>query len=274
MASDISTTLALIGGGNMGSAMLAGLLSGESPPYTPDRILVVEASPERAEYLTSTFGVATTTLDEAPQRAGTILIVVKPYHVAGVLAELSGNLTDEHLIISAAGAIGIAQIEESLGGKNPVVRCMPNTAASVGEGMIAISAGTHAQPADLDKVQSLMECVGHVVRVPESQLDAVTALSGSGPAYFFYLAEALIDAGVLLGLSRPLAVELVNQTAVGAGLMLREAGDEAVRLRAEVSSPGGMTIAAIRALESGAVRAAVMSAAEAARDRSVEQRSA
>jgi pyrroline-5-carboxylate reductase len=254
----------------MGEALLSGLLGGARPAYRPEHLVVVEQYPDRAAYLRDTYGVSTVPVDEAARQAGTVLLLVKPHHVDGALAQLDPHVTTEHLIVSAAGGITTAQIERGLTARPPVVRCMPNTAVSVGHGMTAISAGTHADASHLDRTAALMEPVGRVIRVPEEQLDAVTALSGSGPAYFFFLAEALIDAGVLLGLTRPMAVELVTQTAVGAALMLRDSGTEPAALRAAVSSPAGTTIAAIRALEDRAARAATMAAALAARDRSVE----
>ncbi len=147
---------------------------------------------------------------------------------------------------------------------------MPNTPALVAEGITAISAGTHASAADLDVAEALLAPVGRVVRVPESQLDAVTAISGSGPAYFFFLVESMIEAGLLLGLPRQLAAELVVQTAVGSAIMLRDSGEHPVQLREAVTSPGGTTIAAIRELEVHGVRAAVIAAIEAAGRRSAE----
>jgi pyrroline-5-carboxylate reductase len=147
---------------------------------------------------------------------------------------------------------------------------MPNTPMVVGEAMSAISAGSHATAAHMAVVSELLSCVGQVIEVPESQQDAVTALSGSGPAYFFFLVEAMIDAGILLGLPRAVAAELIVQSAYGAAAMLRESDDHPVILREAVTSPGGTTIAAIRELEKHGVRAALIAAIEAARDRSVE----
>ena len=147
---------------------------------------------------------------------------------------------------------------------------MPNTPMLVGEAMSAISAGAHAEPEHLQLVEDLLSTVGKVVRVPESQQDAVTALSGSGPAYFFFLVEAMIDAGILLGLPRTVSAELIIQTAVGAAIMLRDSGEHPVMLREAVTSPGGTTIAAIRELEKHGVRPALLAAIEAAAIRSAE----
>jgi pyrroline-5-carboxylate reductase len=179
-------------------------------------------------------------------------------------------ITDQHVVVSVVAGVPTARIEAALEPGTRVVRCMPNTPALVAEGMTAIAAGRHAGPDDLDRAQALLAPVGRVVRVPESQLDAVTAISGSGPAYFFFLVEAMIEAGLLLGLPRDLAAELVIQTAVGSAVMLRDSGEHPVQLREAVTSPGGTTIAAIRQLEVHGVRAAVIAAIEAAGQRSAE----
>jgi pyrroline-5-carboxylate reductase len=161
-------------------------------------------------------------------------------------------------------------VEGGLPAGTPVVRVMPNTPMVVGEAMSAVSGGTHATPEHLALVEELLGAVGKVVRVPETQQDAVTALSGSGPAYFFFLVEAMIDAGILLGLPRAVVADLIVQSAYGAATMLRESSDHPVLLREAVTSPAGTTIAAIRELERHGVRAALIDAIEAARDRSVE----
>ncbi|HEX3790562.1 MAG TPA: pyrroline-5-carboxylate reductase [Pseudonocardiaceae bacterium] len=262
--------LTIIGGGNMGEALLSGLLAAEPQLLRPEQIAVVELSPERAAYLRERYGVPVLDLASAVRGASTVFLFVKPYHVDDLLPQLTEHVTDDQLIVSAVGGITIGHIEAGLAAKPAVVRCMPNTAVAVGAGMIGISAGSNAGEDHLDRTTELLRPVGRVVRVPETQLDAVTALSGSGPAYFFLLAEAMIDAGVLVGLTRQLATELVTQTAAGAGLMLRDLGSDPVALRAAVSSPGGMTIAAVRELEEHGLRAGMMAAVAAARDRSVE----
>jgi pyrroline-5-carboxylate reductase len=266
-----TTRLAVIGGGNMGEALLAGLLTGARATYQPEWITVVEPDAGRAAHLRDAYGVRVTDPVQAVREADTVLIIVKPYVVDTVLTRVGDQLTDDHLVISAAGGISTAHIESRLAAKPAVVRTMPNTAVAVGEGMIALTAGAHAGPAHLDRAEALMRPLGRVVRVTEPQLDAVTALSGSGPAYFFLLAEALVDSGILLGLPRGLADELVRQTAAGAGIMLRDSGTEPALLRAAVCSPGGTTIAAIREFENRGLRSATMAAALAARDRSVAQ---
>jgi pyrroline-5-carboxylate reductase len=186
------------------------------------------------------------------------------------LAELAGLIRPNTLVVSLCAGLPTALYERRLPDGVPVVRVMPNTPMLVGEAMSAISAGRFAADAHLQLTEELLGSVGKVVRVPESQQDAVTALSGSGPAYFFYLVEAMIDAGILLGLPRPMVTELITQSAVGAAQMLRQTGEHPVLLREAVTSPGGTTIMAIRELERHGVRAAILAAIEAARDRSVE----
>jgi pyrroline-5-carboxylate reductase len=203
-------------------------------------------------------------------KAGTLVLAVKPQDIDTLLSELAGAVTPQHLVVSVAAGITTRHIEAALPAGVSVVRCMPNTPALVDEAMTAISAGAHASEAHLAVAESLLRAVGRVVRVPESQLDAVTALSGSGPAYFFYLVEAMIDAGILLGLPRALAAELIVQTAIGSAVMLRDSGEHPMQLREAVTSPGGTTIAAIRELEVHGVRAALLAAIEAACLRSRE----
>jgi pyrroline-5-carboxylate reductase len=265
-----SGNLAIIGGGKIGEALLSGLLRGRTPLFTADQVVVVEHYPERAGYLQGKYGIKVVEIAEAAHNSATLLIAVKPQDIDTVLKELSDHVRAEHLVVSVAAGITISRIERGLPAGPAVVRCMPNTPALVDEAMTAISAGSHADDDHLQQAQTLLEAVGKVVRVPESQLDAVTALSGSGPAYFFFLVEAMIDAGILLGLPRALAADLIVQTAVGSAVMLRDSGEHPVQLREAVTSPGGTTISAIRELENHAVRAALIAAIEAARDRSVE----
>ena len=261
--------IAIVGGGKIGEALLSGLLRAQQPAAaTP--IAVVEHYPARQAYLRERYGVPVLEFAEAVSAADTVVIAVKPQDIDAVLAQLSATGTAGKLIVSVAAGITTARLEQGLPTGTAVVRCMPNTAALVDEAMTAVSAGSHASPEDLRRAQEMLSTVGKVVEVPESQLDAVTALSGSGPAYFFYRVEAMIDAGILLGLPRALAAELIVQSAVGSAVMLRDTGEHPVQLREAVTSPGGTTIAAIRELEKHAVRAALIAAIEAARDRSVE----
>jgi pyrroline-5-carboxylate reductase len=260
-------TIAILGGGKIGEALLSGLLRGER---TTADIVISEKHPERAAYLADTFGVQVADVAGAVKQAETLLIAVKPQDIDALLAEMAPAIEARHLVVSVAAGVTTAHIERGLPGGVPVVRCMPNTPALVDQAMTAVAAGAHAGDEHLSVAEALLGAVGRVVRVPEGQLDAVTALSGSGPAYFFYLVEAMIDAGILLGLPRTLAAELIVQTAVGSAMMLRDSGEHPVQLREAVTSPGGTTIAAIRELEVHGVRAALLAAIEAAARRSRE----
>ena len=259
--------LAIVGGGKIGEALLSGLTRRSGA----DGILVCERSPERAADLSARYGVPAVDLADAAARAEVLLIAVKPQDIGTLLDALGGSVDPgRHLVVSVAAGIPTARIEAALPAGTPVVRVMPNTPALVDEGMSVLSAGAHAGEEHLDEAEALLAAVGRVRRVPEDQQDAVTALSGSGPAYFFYLVEAMVDAGILLGLPRALAADLVVQTALGAAVMMRDSGEHPVQLREAVTSPGGTTIAAIRELERHGVRAALLAAIEAAHDRSVE----
>jgi pyrroline-5-carboxylate reductase len=260
-------SIAILGGGKIGEALLSGLLRGERGP---GEIIVSEKHPERAAYLVETFGVQVTDVASAVKQAGTLLLAVKPQDIDTLLAEMAPVIDTRQVVVSVAAGVTTAHIERALPAGVAVVRCMPNTPALVDQAMTAVAAGAHADNEHLVVAESLLGSVGRVVRVPEHQLDAVTALSGSGPAYFFYLVEAMIDAGILLGLPRTLAAELIVQTAVGAATMLRDSGEHPVQLREAVTSPGGTTIAAIRELEIHGVRAALLAAIEAAARRSKE----
>jgi pyrroline-5-carboxylate reductase len=263
----MNETVAIIGAGKMGEALLSGLLrSGRAP----SELLFTERHPERAAILESRFDVRPVTTAQAAESADTLLIAVKPQEMTLLLEDLGQAVTPANLIISIAAGIPTGFIEQRLPDGVPVVRVMSNTPVLVDEAMSVLSAGAHAGEEHLERTEKLLRAVGKVVRLPESQLDAVTALSGSGPAYFFYLVEAMIDAGILLGLPRAIAAELIVQTAIGSAVMLRDSGEHPVQLREAVTSPGGTTIAAIRELENHGVRAALLSALEAARDRSRE----
>jgi len=259
--------LALFGGGKIGEALLTGMLRGAR---APEDVVVVERYRDRGAYLASTYGVKVVDVPEAAGAASTLVLAVKPQDIPTLLGQLAPEITPRHLVVSVAAGIPTTKIEAALPAGTPVVRCMPNTPALVDQAMTAIAPGTSATAEHLAVAEELLGTVGRVVQVPENQLDAVTALSGSGPAYFFYLVEAMIDAGILLGLPRSLAAELIVQTAVGAATMLRDSGEHPVQLREAVTSPGGTTIAAIRELEVHGVRAALLAAIEAAALRSAE----
>lgn len=261
------TTIAVLGAGKIGEALLSGLLSGGR---SAEELLFTERYPERAEELTTRYGIAAVSVPEAAKRADVLVVAVKPQDIEPLLDELRTLITEDTLIVSLCAGLPTKLYERRLPEGVPVVRVMPNTPMLVGEAMSAISGGRHATPEQLSLVEEMLSSVGKVVKLPESQQDAVTALSGSGPAYFFFLVEAMIDAGILLGLPRAVAEKLIIQSAVGASTMLAQTGEHPVALREAVTSPGGTTINAIRELENHGVRAALLAAIESARDRSVE----
>jgi pyrroline-5-carboxylate reductase len=247
----------------MGEALLGGLL--EAGWATAAEVRVVEALPARRDELAGRFpGVEVT--DRVGPADGTVL-ATKPGDIAAACAGLGD---DAGRVLSIAAGVRLATLEEALPGGTPVVRAMPNTPALVGAGAAAIAGGTSATDDDLAWAESILAAVGTVVRVGEPLLDAVTGLSGSGPAYVFLVAEALVEAGVLVGLPRPIAAELAVQTLLGSAKLLAEGDDGPEALRAAVTSPGGTTAAGLRALEQAGVRAAFLDAVVAATERSRE----
>ncbi len=256
------TRVVVVGGGRMGEALVSGLLAAEWA--SPGDIAVVEVAAERRRALAERLpGVHVV---EAAPTAEAAVIAVKPGDVAAAAQALAE--AGVRRVLSIAAGVTIATLEAALGTDIGVVRAMPNTPAVLGAGASAIAAGSIATEDDLAWAEGILGSVGTVVRVAEASLDAVTGLSGSGPAYVFLLAEALIDAGVLVGLPRDVSVALTNQTLLGAARLLVESGDTPDALRAAVTSPGGTTAAGLRALESAGVRAAVLAAVTAATERS------
>ena len=261
------TRIAVLGAGKIGEALLTGLLAAGRSPAD---LAFTERHPERARELAERLDVPALDVPAAAERSDVLVVAVKPQDIDPLLAELAPAIRPGTLVVSLCAGLPTSLYERVLPAGTPVVRVMPNTPMLVGEAMSAISPGSHATDEHLAEVEKMLGSVGRVVRLPESQQDAVTALSGSGPAYFFFLVEAMIDAGILLGLPRAVAAELIVQTAVGSARMLRESGEHPVLLREAVTSPGGTTIAAIRTMEDHGVRAAMLAAIEAARDRSKE----
>jgi pyrroline-5-carboxylate reductase len=258
---------AVIGAGVLGETLLSGLLRAGR---AVDQLVVVEKRAERAAELKERYGVDVVADVAAAGSAETVLLVVKPQDMAEVLGDIAPALRRGQLLVSLAAGITTGFIESHVPHGVAVVRVMPNTPALVDEGMAAISPGTHCDDAHLAEAEELMASVGRVVRVPEKLQDAVTAISGSGPAYVFFVVESMIEAGVHLGLPRTIAHELAVQTLFGSAVMLRETGEHPAVLRERVTSPGGTTAAALRELEVHRVRAAFLAALEAARDRSRE----
>ncbi|MBX6381712.1 MAG: pyrroline-5-carboxylate reductase [Microbispora sp.] len=257
--------IAILGTGKMGEALLSGLVRAG---LRPDEIVATARRPERAQALRERYGVRIAGNAEAAKLAETLILAVKPQDMGALLTEISPHVAADRLVISVAAGITTAFVEARLGEGVPVVRVMSNTPVLVDEAMSVISAGAHASEEHLKRTEELLSPVGKVLRIPESQQDAATALSGSGPAYFFYLVEAMVDAGILLGMPRAAALDMVTQSIVGAAIMLRDSGEHPVILREAVTSPGGTTIAAIAELERHKVRAAFLDAIEAACERS------
>jgi pyrroline-5-carboxylate reductase len=259
--------IAILGAGKMGEALLSGLLRAGRAPC---EVAAVVRRPARGDELRAAHGIPVLTAAEAAAKAETLVIAVKPQDMEPMLGEVAGLVKPSQLVISMAAGITTSFIERRFTVQVPVVRVMSNTPALVDEAMSVISAGAFATDVHLRLAEELLSPVGKVLRIPESQQDAATALSGSGPAYVYYLVEAMVDAGILLGIPRRTALEMVTQTVYGAATMLRDSGEHPVILRDAVTSPAGTTIAAIRELEKHGVRAAFLAAIEAARDRGRE----
>jgi pyrroline-5-carboxylate reductase len=259
-------TIAIIGAGNMGGAVLAGLLEAG---HAPESVIVVEAREEQAAALREKHGVRTLPAAEAAAEADVVVLGVKPYGVVPVLESIASALRPGTTVVSLAAGVPTSAMEPAVPDGVSVVRVMPNTPALVGEGMSAVAGGAKATSEAVATAADLMGAVGKVVTVPESQIDAVTAISGSGPAYVFMVAEAWIEAGVHLGLTRDDATTLVIQTLAGSAKLL-ESGTHPAILREQVTSPGGTTAAALGALEQNGLRAAFLDATRAAFVRSQE----
>ena len=258
--------IAIVGGGRIGEALLSGLLSSGWSD-----IVVTNRSEARATELHERYGVeATTSNADAIAGAAVVVIAVKPQDIDALLTDIGASLAREQTVLSVAAAIPTAYIEARIADGVPVVRAMPNAPSMVHEGMAGIAAGAHAGDEHLALAEEVLTHLGRVVRVPEDAMDAVTALSGSGPAYFALLAEAMIEAGILLGVSREISTTLVVQTMLGTAKQLRDEKMHPVELRESVTSPGGTTIAAIRELEQAGVRAAFLNAIQAAMTRARE----
>ena len=260
-------TTAIFGAGVMGETLLSGLLRSGRPAAD---IVITEKRADHAATLRERYGVRVLGNAEAAQIADVLVLVVKPQDMDGLLSEIRDHIAPGNLVVSLAAGIPTAYLESRLPEGSSVVRVMPNTPALVDQGMAAVSPGRNCTQAHLAEAESLLASCGKVVQVAEKHQDAVTAISGSGPAYIFYVVESMIEAGVLLGLPRATSTELVVQTLYGAATMLRETGEHPTVLRERVSTPGGTTIAAIRQLEDHKVRAAFMTAMEAAAARSAE----
>jgi len=265
----LNKRIAFIGGGNMAEALIKGILSADVS--TSDQMTVTDVSPSRIATLKSRYRIAAAVKNiDAVREAEIVLLCVKPQQIDAVLAEIAPAMDARKLVISIAAGVPIERISRALNGKPRVVRVMPNAPALVLAGATAIAAGTGATHADVELAQEIFGAIGRVSVVEERHLDAVTGLSGSGPAYVFAFIESLADGGVKAGLSRSLALELAVQTTLGSARMALETKEHPAKLRDLVTSPGGTTISGLHELEKGKFRATIMSAVEAAAKRSKE----
>jgi len=259
----------IIGGGRMGEAMIRGFI--QSKILSPSKIQVLEVIPERVSFLKTQYGIRPAKdLEEVCKTSSVIILAVKPQNISQVLKALKGHINARHLVISIAAGIPIRLLTKELGKKMRIIRSMPNTPALALQGITALCAGGSAKTADLKKAEELFKVLGETVKVEEQHMDAVTGLSGSGPAYIFLVAEALMDAGVGVGLPREVSRKLVVQTLLGSAVLLSESGGRPVELKEQVTSPGGTTIAGLHVLERGGIKGLFMDAVRAATERSRE----
>ncbi len=264
----IQSRFAFLGAGNMAGALINGLLRAGA---AADRINATYRRAERGAELVKKLGVKTTTDNVAAAKdADIVVLAVKPQAMQKLLTQIAPVIDTKKLVISVAAGVPIAAIERKLGAGSRVVRAMPNTPALVGLGATALSGGEHATQEDLAFAQKLFDAVGMTTIVDESLLDAVTGLSGSGPAYVFLMIEALSDAGVKVGLSRHVALKLAAQTVLGSAKLLLETGEHPGHLKDQVTSPGGTAIAGLHTLEAGGLRTTLIDAVEAATKRARE----
>lgn len=262
-------TLAILGCGKMGTILAEGML--KAGEFQPEQILVTARRPGRAEELAATYGfTAAPSNREAADPADIVLIAVKPADVPEVLGEIAQTITRRHLVITIAAGVATSSIESGLPMAGPIVRAMPNVAARVGEAITAIAGGDRTGEPDLERAEALFSSVGTVIRLPEHALNAVTAISGSGPALFAFFAEAMVEAGKELGLSHDVVTQLVSQTMLGTASLLLEGDMTPAQLRQSVTSPGGTTEAALGLLKAAGadqdVKDAVVGAARRAED--------
>lgn len=268
-ASIPQTRIGFIGAGKMASALAAGMLNGGMAHS--ENLMATDVSPQAAQaFAELTNAKIVSNHAEVLAQSEIVFLAVKPHHVAELLGEMESQVNKTHLIVSIAAGVSLETLEAALEGKGRVIRVMPNTPCLVGTGACAFSLGSRATDEDAQLLESLLSTVGLVSRVDEGLLDAVTGLSGSGPAYVYQFIEALSDGGVRMGLPRPIATQLAAQTVMGAAKMVLETGEHPGALKDAVSSPGGTTIAGLHALEQGALRGTVMNAVQAATERSKE----
>lgn len=264
----MESKIVFVGAGNMAEAIVSGMVAADC--CAPEKIVMTDVRAGRLSELAAAYGVSTSSDNGAVKNAGIVVLSVKPQIMDEVLREIAPHLREETLVISIAAGVPCAEIEAMLDGGRRVVRVMPNTPALIGQGAAALAAGAHADEADLEVAEAVLQCVGLTVRVEESELNGVTALSGSGPAYVFYLLEAMLAAAEEFGLEKETARSLALQTVEGTARLMKDSGEEAAVLRNRVTSKGGTTEAAIRTLDQEGFKEAVVKALKAARDRSAE----
>ena len=269
MKSLAQCTIGFLGGGNMAAALVKGLLHSKVVP--PGQVIVSDVKSDRLEHLAKTHGVKTTQDNhELVKNADVVVLAVKPQVFDKVLGAVGSEFRGDQLLVSVAAGVPVSAMEARLPANARVVRSMPNTPATVDAGATAIAAGTHATEDDLEIARALFSAVGRVVTLDETLLDAVTGLSGSGPAYVMLMIEALADGGVKVGLHRDTALLLAAQTVYGSAKLLLETGEHPGRVKDMVTSPGGTAIAGLHTLESGGLRRTLIDAVEAASKRAAE----
>ena len=264
----MESKVVFVGAGNMAEAIVSGMVAADF--CAAEKIILTDVRPDRLSDLEKEYGVSTSMDNGVVRNAEIVVLSVKPQVMGDVLKKIAPVLQKETLVVSIAAGISCSRIEAALEGERRVVRVMPNTPALIGQGAAAIAAGTHADEADLEVAEAILQCVGVTVRVKESELDAVTALSGSGPAYVFYLLEAMLAAAEDFGLEKETARLLALQTVEGAARLMKDTGESAAALRERVTSKGGTTEAAIHMLNDENVKGGILKALKAAHDRSVE----
>lgn len=258
--------IGIVGGGKMGSALIQGVI--QAGIVSPGELIVADVDRRKLKELAGRFGIETTHMNRRAAEAETIILAVKPQAVGDALDDMAKAVKNTTLIISIAAGIRLNFIEQRLAKEVRVIRAMPNTPAMIGEGATALAAGRAASPEDMSRAQQIFAAVGRTVIVKEELMDAVTGLSGSGPAYVFTIIEALADGGVAMGLDRDTARTLAAQTVLGSAKLVLSGENHPGELRDMVTSPGGTTIAGLRVLEEGKIRATLMAAVEAATKRS------
>ena len=271
----MSNRIAFLGCGSMNEAILGGLIAGGTDPA--DLVATVRRAERAAELAERHHGITAIAGEEEPENnaqaatgAGVVILGVKPVGITALAREISGALSPDTIVVSVAAAVSLKQLESALPAGQPVIRSMPNTPAKLGRGVVSVSAGTHCSAEQLQRAKDIFTAVGTVVEIPEEQVDALSAISGSGPAYAFYLAEAMAAAGVELGLDAGLSLLLARETVAGAGLMLAEPGADPAALRTAVTSPNGTTERAIATFDERGLPAIIAAGARAAADRAAE----